>query len=117
MSASAPTQENPVDNAIESQGGSPVVAEPSPEIAARAPGRVQVIRRNGKVTHFDPNKIMVAMTKAFLAVEGGNAAASSRVHERVARAHRAGRPPPSPAGCPAAAPSISRTSRTRWSWP
>ncbi len=53
------------------------------EVAAHAPGRVQVIRRNGKVTHFDANKIMVAMTKAFLAVEGGNAAASSRIHDRV----------------------------------
>ncbi len=53
------------------------------EIAAHVPGRFQVIRRNGKVTSFDPNKIMVAMTKAFLAVEGGSAAASSRVHEKV----------------------------------
>jgi ribonucleoside-diphosphate reductase alpha chain len=42
-----------------------------------------VIRRNGKVTHFDPSKISVAMTKAFLAVEGGNAAASSRIHNTV----------------------------------
>lgn len=53
------------------------------EIAAHAPGQVQVIRRNGKVAHFDPNKIMVAMTKAFLAVEGGNAAASSRIRNTV----------------------------------
>ncbi len=53
------------------------------EIDSHVPGRVQVIRRNGKVTHFDPNKIKVAMTKAFLAVEGGGAAASSRVHDRV----------------------------------
>ncbi|WP_052347787.1 ribonucleoside-diphosphate reductase subunit alpha [Imhoffiella purpurea] len=53
------------------------------EIAAHVPGKVQVIRRNGKVTTFDPNKIMVAMTKAFLAVEGGSAAASSRIHDRV----------------------------------
>ena len=53
------------------------------EIEAHAPGKVQVIRRNGKVTHFDANKIMVAMTKAFLAVEGGSAAASTRVHDRV----------------------------------
>ena len=44
---------------------------------------LQVIRRNGKVTNFDINKIAVAMTKAFLAVEGGNAAASSRVHDTV----------------------------------
>jgi ribonucleotide reductase alpha subunit len=53
------------------------------EVIAHTPGQVQVIRRNGKVTHFDPNKIMVAMTKAFLAVEGGSAAASSRIHARV----------------------------------
>ncbi len=43
----------------------------------------RVIRRNGKTTGFDANKIRVAMTKAFLAVEGGNAAASSRVHQIV----------------------------------
>jgi len=44
---------------------------------------IHVIRRNGKLTHFDAHKIAIAMTKAFLAVEGGNAAASSRVHEMV----------------------------------
>ncbi len=43
----------------------------------------RVIRRNGKQTTFDRNKIVVALTKAFLAVEGGTAAASSRVHETV----------------------------------
>jgi len=42
-----------------------------------------VLRRNGKLTSFDREKIVVAMTKAFLAVEGGQAAASSRVHETV----------------------------------
>jgi ribonucleoside-diphosphate reductase alpha chain len=46
-------------------------------------GEFQVIRRNGKVTGFDANKIAVAMTKAFLAVEGGNAAASTRIHQTV----------------------------------
>ncbi|KAA6184110.1 ribonucleoside-diphosphate reductase subunit alpha [Thiohalocapsa marina] len=56
---------------------------PDADIHAHTPGTVQVIRRNGKVTHFDANKIKVAMTKAFLAVEGGNAAASSRVHHTV----------------------------------
>lgn len=53
------------------------------ELAAPVPGQVQVIRRDAEVTHFDPNKIMVAMTRAFLAVEGTNAAASSRVHDTV----------------------------------
>lgn len=72
----------PQETAVETQTSG--AAEPNPEIAAHVPGRVQVIRRNGKVTHFDPNKIMVAMTKAFLAVEGGSAAASSRIHDRVA---------------------------------
>jgi len=43
----------------------------------------RIIRRNGKVTNFDANKIAVAMTKAFLAVEGGKAAASSRIHDTV----------------------------------
>jgi ribonucleoside-diphosphate reductase alpha chain len=42
-----------------------------------------VMRRNGKVTPFDQSKIMVAITKAFLAVEGSSAAASARVHENV----------------------------------
>lgn len=43
----------------------------------------RVIRRNGKQTVFDRTKIVVALSKAFLAVEGGNAAASSRVRETV----------------------------------
>lgn len=49
------------------------------------PGQIRVIKRNGKVTVFDSSKISVAMTKAFLAVEGGNAAASTRIHETVAK--------------------------------
>ncbi|MDB5634834.1 MAG: ribonucleoside-diphosphate reductase subunit alpha [Tardiphaga sp.] len=43
----------------------------------------QVIRRNGVVSPFDASKISIAMTKAFLAVEGHTAAASRRVHEAV----------------------------------
>jgi len=58
------------------------------DTAANNPGQLGVIRRNGKVTHFDGDKIAVAMTKAFLAVEGGNAAASSRIHEKVAELTR-----------------------------
>ena len=53
------------------------------EVAATAPGEFRVIRRNGKVTVFDGTKIKVALTKAFLAVEGNQAAASTRVHELV----------------------------------
>ena len=55
------------------------------ELESVAPGRLRVIKRNGKVVSYDESKIIVAITKAFLAVEGGNAAASSRVHETVAK--------------------------------
>jgi ribonucleoside-diphosphate reductase alpha chain len=55
------------------------------ELIATAPGQLRVIRRNSTITPYDPNKIAVAMTKAFLYVEGGNAAASTRIHETVAK--------------------------------
>ncbi|EGV51013.1 ribonucleoside-diphosphate reductase subunit alpha [Candidatus Endoriftia persephone] len=55
----------------------------SPDAIDDTQGNLQVIRRNGKVTHFDASKISVAITKAFLAVEGGSAAASSRIHNAV----------------------------------
>jgi len=45
----------------------------------------QVIRRNGAIVAFNPEKISVAMTKAFLAVEGSHSAVSSRLRELVAR--------------------------------
>ena len=54
-------------------------------IAATAPGKLRVIKRNGTVVPFEASKISVAITKAFLAVEGGTAAASSRIHETVAQ--------------------------------
>ena len=47
------------------------------------PGKYRVMRRNGKVTSFDLDKIVVAMTKAFLSVEGSSAAASTRIHNEV----------------------------------
>lgn len=53
------------------------------EISTHQPGEYKVIRRNNKVTGYDPSKISVALTKAFLDVEGGTAAASTRVHETV----------------------------------
>src|SRR3954463_3148279 len=53
-------------------------AQPSPYSAYK------IIRRNGAVVGFEPGKISVAMTKAFLAVEGGQGAASARIRELVA---------------------------------
>ncbi|HSA68005.1 MAG TPA: ribonucleoside-diphosphate reductase subunit alpha [Burkholderiales bacterium] len=44
----------------------------------------KVIRRNGAVVGFEPAKISVAMTKAFLAVNGAQGAASARIRELVA---------------------------------
>jgi ribonucleoside-diphosphate reductase alpha chain len=61
----------------------PPAATSTVDIRAAAPGEVRVIRRNGKVTVFDATKINVAITKAFLAVEGNTAAASRRIHETV----------------------------------
>src|SRR5258706_16113385 len=45
----------------------------------------KVIRRNGSVVGFEPSKISIAMTKAFIAVNGGQGAASARVRELVSR--------------------------------
>ena len=46
---------------------------------------LQVIKRNGTLVSFDAAKISVAVTKAFLAVEGDQAAGSARIHDSVAR--------------------------------
>src|SRR5512135_315380 len=43
----------------------------------------KVIRRNGSVVSFEPSKISIAVTKAFIAVNGGQGAASARVRELV----------------------------------
>src|SRR5437868_3792537 len=43
----------------------------------------QILRRNGAVVAFEPNKIAVALMKAFLAVHGTQGAASASVRETV----------------------------------
>ena len=53
------------------------------DLSVTAPGKFRVVRRNGSLASFDIDKISVAMTKAFLAVEGTQAAASSRIHQIV----------------------------------
>ena len=63
----------------------PNASDDSLELAATAPGLLRVIKRNGSVVPYTDDKIAVAITKAFLAVEGGTAAASSRIHDTVAR--------------------------------
>ena len=44
----------------------------------------KIIRRHGAVVGFEPSKISVAMTKAFLAVNGSQGAGSARIREVVA---------------------------------
>ncbi len=66
---------------------SPVLGGPLPAQggAARSPySEYKVIRRNGAVVGFEPAKISVAMTKAFLAVNGAQGAASARIRSLVA---------------------------------
>jgi len=60
-------------------------AEPGSGPAQRLPyADYKIIRRNGAVVGFEPAKISVAMTKAYLAVGGSQGAASARVRELVA---------------------------------
>ena len=53
------------------------------ETAAITPGQMRMIKRNGSVVPYNQEKIAIAITKAFLAVEGGAAAASTRIHNKV----------------------------------
>ncbi len=50
-----------------------------------ATSEFKVIRRNGAVAEFEPAKIVVAMTKAFLAVNGSQAAVSASVRDVVTK--------------------------------
>src|SRR5229473_1994440 len=60
------------------------VALPGSSTGGRSPySEYKLIRRNGAVVGFEPAKITVAMTKAFLAVNGSQGAASARIRELV----------------------------------
>src|SRR6478609_8795224 len=71
------------DNATATQAIGVALPESSP--SGRSPyAEYKLIRRNGAVVGFEPAKISVAMTKAFLAVNGSQGAASARIRELVA---------------------------------
>ena len=72
------TTTNPVERAAVPQ----FIATAAP-ISEAAWTQYHIIRRNGAVVNFEPSKIGIAMTKAFLAVNGGQGAASARVRELV----------------------------------
>ena len=57
-------------------------------VQATSFGDYKIIRRNGAVVAFEPAKIAVAMTKAFLAVHGSQGAASARDARAGREAHR-----------------------------
>ena len=59
-----------------------ILAEPG-QSASTSTASLQVIKRNGALVGFDASKISVAVTKAFLAVEGDEAAGSARIHDSV----------------------------------
>jgi len=63
--------------------------EEAPPAAQSRYTEYKVIRRNGAVVGFEPSKISIAMTKAFIAVNGGQGAASARVRELVAKSTEA----------------------------
>jgi len=59
------------------------VTEPSSAARQSPYADYKIIRRNGAVVGFEPGKISVAMTKAYLAVGGTQGAASARIRELV----------------------------------
>ena len=75
-----------IESATTSPSSAPRLASP-PSGAAPASRPeftdYKIIRRNGSVVGFEPAKISIAMTKAFLAVNGGQGANSARVRELV----------------------------------
>ncbi len=52
------------------------------QLGANIPGVLKVIKRNKEIVLFDENKIRIAMSKAFLAIES-NAVSSERIHDTV----------------------------------
>ena len=72
-----------METATETGKQQPKEAKATETKTAIAPGQMRVIKRNGSVVSYDAEKIAIAITKAFLAVEGGAAAASTRIHNEV----------------------------------
>jgi len=75
----SPTSQAP-RNVMAGEAGATLEANSDPRLA-----QYKVIRRNGAVVGFEPSKIAIAVTKAFLAVNGGQSAASARVRELTAQ--------------------------------
>ena len=50
-------------------------------LSTPVPGTLNVIKRTGAMVPYDEHKILIAVTKAFLEVDGGQAVASQRIRE------------------------------------
>ncbi|MFK7160107.1 ribonucleoside-diphosphate reductase subunit alpha [Marinospirillum sp. MEB164] len=60
-----------------------VASQDQDALHTTAPGQLRVIKRNGELAAFDAKKISLAMRKAYIAVEGEGAEASSRMRDLV----------------------------------
>jgi len=76
--STSPAAVGPAAHLAPVEGGGSVTG-----VQATSYGDYKVIRRNGAVVAFEPSKIAVAMTKAFIAVRGGQGAASAAIREQV----------------------------------
>ena len=74
----------PPRDLIVGEPGSPVGSGSDPRFS-----QYKVIRRNGSVVSFEPSKITIAMTKAFLAINGGQGAASASQFAKLNAAQQA----------------------------
>ena len=78
-----------MQTALNTPSASPSTTADTSAVATSAPAtpstltHYQIIRRNGAVVPFEPQKIAIAMMKAFLAVHGTQGAASASVREVV----------------------------------
>ena len=61
----------------------PMTPFPLSVSAAERTQALQVVRRDGSLSAFNAGKISVAISKAFVAVEGTGVAASKRIHDAV----------------------------------
>lgn len=78
-SASAATTKEPRRTLLAGEPGS-AMTQPDSRYE-----QYKVIRRNGAVVGFEPTKIAIAVTKAFLAVNGGQGAVSARIRDEVGK--------------------------------
>ncbi len=79
--AHAANANNTTHAANDFSGASSLVALAADDLRQR--GDYRILRRNGAVVAFEPSKIAIAVSKAFLAVSGGHSATSVRVRELI----------------------------------